>query len=400
MRGLGAPRLSAMPVGVTMMPRAGLSSLGGPAMRNVNISAPSQGLQGVDLRMDQFDLSEAKRVSLEVKAGSWCSEVRSLDECVTVGSKFFACLDGSTKLFKDADQSLLLKVFDPTLSDRRSEGDLFVPPDASHSYVQHLRALVKEEDLVRACREEAFFGEDFELETPGTLFPHSWTPSIARVSDQPIPNERPQGRLVQRPEFKGRAVLSELLRSSSPVYDKVTEEGLRFRIYSIGSLDVRSTQELGRDEIIGAVFSRKTQITVTSQATSIDEQEKVTKVSEYVERVDSVPGAKRSSRRYFLVLETEKTDKIVTERLSDGQSSWVFNPEGIEDRCSLAKLTRLETCSMTVTIHNMMICRAKLAEGSPPSSKRFCQAMYIRAVGSERSIRPSNREFSLDYFKA
>jgi len=134
---------------------------------------PLPRLQGVDLRLDQFDLSEAKRVSLEVQAGSWGGEVKTLDGCVAVGSAFFACLDGSKDSFKEDDQALLQKVFFPTLSDRRNEGDLFVPPDVSFSYVQQLRTLVNDEDVVRKCREEAFFSQDFVMGNPGPLFPHS-----------------------------------------------------------------------------------------------------------------------------------------------------------------------------------------------------------------------------------
>jgi len=380
---IGAPRLSALSAGV----------MGGVP------GAPR--LQGVDLRLDQFNLSEARRVSLEVHAGSWGGQVKSLDECVAVGSAFFASLDGSKKHFKEEDQSLLRKVFNSSLSDRRTDGDLFVPPDASYSYVHKLRALVKEEDAVRERRKQVFCAQTFVMGNPGPLFPHSWTPSfeIAR-GKEPVKEGRPQGNLISRPEYKGQeALLLEQLKSSGAVFDKTTEEGLRFRIYRLGSLEVRTTRESGADEVIEVVYSIRNQAHKTAaKSNTITEQEKVKKVTEYVERA-FVPGADVKSllRRYYLVLETETGSNIVTERLCDGQLSWIANPEDLEDRNSLAKLTRCETVSTGVTVRDMMTCRAKLAEGAAPSSKRYVQATFIRAAGSKRSNHPSYRDISVSF---
>jgi hypothetical protein len=370
---IGAPRITGLGAAVSAMS-----------------SAPR--LQGVDLRLDKFDLSEAKRVSLEAREGSWGSQVKSLDDCCAVGSSFFAAVDGSKNLFKDEDRELLRKVFHPTLSDRRKEGDLFVPPDASYSYVHKLRSLVKEEDWVRESRKNAFFAHTFAMGNPGTLFPHSWTPSfeIAR-GQQPAPDKQLQGILIPRPEYKGQAAaLLEHVRSSAPVFDKSAEDGLRFRIYRLGSLEVRTTKESGGDEIIGAVFSIRNQAprTNASKAKDIDDKEKITKVTEYVERL-FVPGMDSSKlhRRYYLVLETEKQNKIVTERLSDGKLSWVGNPDDLEDRSSLAKLTRSDPVSTGVTVRDMITCRTKLSESGAPSSKRYVQAAFLRAAGTKRGFR-------------
>lgn len=386
----GVPISVARQAGLDMRPD-------GAAIRHLPVAGIPR-LQGVDLRLDQFDLSEATRVSLEVQTGSWGA--KSLDSCVAVGSAFFDSLDSSNKLFKDADNTLLLKVFNPVLSDRRSEQDLFVPPDASYSYVQQLRGLVKEEDMVRESREEAFFSEEFAMDNPGYLFPHSWTPSFA-VEDGHQPSlEGRQGNLRPRPEYVGgQARLLEHLKASAPVFDKTTEEGLRFRIYRIGSLEVRTKQERGENEVVGAVFSLRAPKTAVSDTNVINEREKITKVMEYLERVDAATGdAKRVHRRYFLVIETEKGNTIVTERHIDGKLSWIFNPHDLDDRCSLAKLSCHADCSIGVTIRDMMNCRAKLAEGTTLSSKRFVQAMFIRAAGSKGGTRPSNRDFS-HYFK-
>merc|ERR1719456_842225 len=72
-------------------------------------------LQGVDLRLDSFDLSAAKRVSLEAQEGSWGSEARSLDECVAVADAFWSGLDSDSVHFKEEDRSLLRRVFNNEL---------------------------------------------------------------------------------------------------------------------------------------------------------------------------------------------------------------------------------------------------------------------------------------------
>jgi hypothetical protein len=200
-------------------------------------------LQGVDLRLDQFDLSEATRVSSE-------SEWKALNECAAVGDAFFACLDGSKQFLNEEDRTLLKTVFNPALTDRRNEGDLFVPPSTSAAYLKKLRALVKDEESLRARRKEVFLSEEFAMDQPGCLFPHSWTPSIE------INENESQRKLELCPEYKALAsTLAPKLREAKPVFDKATEEGTNFRIYTLGSLEVRTTQEFEGDEIIGAVLS-------------------------------------------------------------------------------------------------------------------------------------------------
>jgi len=135
-------------------------------------------LQGVDLRLDQFDLSEATQMSDEDHI-----EVKPLEECVAVGDAFFACLDGSNQLLNDGDRALLQSIFNPALSDRRKEGDLFMPPSSRHVYLQKLRALVKAEESLCTRRKEAFLSIDFKMSAPGTFFPRSWTPLVEIAED-------------------------------------------------------------------------------------------------------------------------------------------------------------------------------------------------------------------------
>merc|ERR1719464_1029546 len=186
-------------------------------------------VQGVDLNLDEFNLSEATQVtrqeaSLKVAAG------------VDITGAFWANLDdNSSSVFRSEDQELLRAVFNPRLSDRRDEGDRFVPPDVSLAYIQGLRDLVKEENEVRHRREQNFFSSSFDAEAPGLLYPSSWRSSVK------ISRQEATGKQVRspRPDYKSQAhLLEEALEKAAPVFDQSTEDGTRFCIYNLGSLEV------------------------------------------------------------------------------------------------------------------------------------------------------------------
>lgn len=401
---------SALSMGVGMAPEVALAattlrpptlhglisplSAGGYPQPLVSAAGIPPRLQGVDLRLDSFDLSELKRVPLEAQSGSWSCDVKSLDECVEVGSAFFACLDGSPTHFKDDDRALLKSVFNPALTDRRKEGDLFIPPDPSHSQVQKLRDLVKQEESVREKRKEVFLSIDFLMGNPGLYFPHSWTPTFEITYGQkciPAREGQSEGALHPRPEFKDKSmVLDCVLKTSVPIFDKCTEEGLRFRIYRVGGLEVRSTQEPDGEQIVGAVFSIRSRAAQTGLE-AVGDREKISAVMECVENSFEV-GIDQSALacRYFLVLETEEGNKIVTERLGDGQLAWIENPESLDDRKSLAKVIRRDIANTGITVAELKEYRAKLALGVPPSSKLYAQAMLVRTAGPKHIARAAN----------
>merc|ERR1711988_35294 len=132
-------------------------------------------MKGVDLRLDQFDLTAPKKVMLEAPFGSWCDAADSLEACAPVADQFWAGLAKAFTVFRKEDLQLLRAVFNKTMSDRSCEGDVFAPPDASYSYVMQLRTLVKEEQEVRQKRQDHFFSKLFVIDSPGLLFPRSWS---------------------------------------------------------------------------------------------------------------------------------------------------------------------------------------------------------------------------------
>jgi len=345
-----------------------------------------QRLQGVDLRLNNFDLSTAKHVSLEVHAGSWGKLIKPLDDCVTLSEAFWSSFDGDSSPFKDSDQVLLKAIFNPWLSDRRAEGDQFAPPDASYSHVAKLRSLVKEEETVRQRRKEAFCSKSFKMNAPGRVFPESWTSEFKIENGQTqirVPEGRPISALIERFEYQAQAaeMLKGVLKSAVPIFDKFTEDGMRFRIYRLSNLEVRTFQELDCEEVVGAVFSLRDPQSGSEQASNtqrVELEETITKATEYVER--AIAG----HRRYYVVLETENGHKILTERHEDGRITWEADPVDLDERNSLAKVTRSKECGAVTTIHDLDMHAGSISQDSavsPSVCKRWARSTYVRVVG-------------------
>merc|ERR1719210_570115 len=129
-------------------------------------------VSGVDLNLDEFNLSAPSEIARS-------DIIAKLDEGVDISGAFWMNLeDDMTSMFNEEDRLLLNQVFNPALSDRRTEGDRFVPPDTSREYVQRLRALVQEETAMQEQRVDHFFSKAFEPDSAGPLFPLTWTSNM------------------------------------------------------------------------------------------------------------------------------------------------------------------------------------------------------------------------------
>jgi len=346
--------------------------------------------EGVDLNLDAFNLSHATRVKLEVSQAS-----QSLDSCVTVGSAFWANLDKQTGF--QADDSVLLRaIFNPKLSDRREEGDRFVPPDPSPQYVGKLRKLVKNEELLSAQRKEHFCSKAFGRSDPGELFPASWTSTFevahAELQTKSLEGHQQSGVLQCRPDYMAEAnMFEDCIKSTVPVFDKSAEDGTRFRIYQIGTIEVRTMQNLDASEETVAVFSVRSPLQTTVKDKRdwlVGDMEKIAKVTEYVERdVGQALQAGKVQRRYFVVFETQRANMISTEMFEDGRMRWEENPDDLEDRISLAKVLRTTSCQENSnTVRNLKLHMIREAESAAaPIHKTVCrqyaQLAFFHAQG-------------------
>jgi hypothetical protein len=314
------------------------------------LSASAAGMaapRGVDMNLDKFDVSAPARA--DPSLGQASSQI---------GRAFWASVDSdASSVFTEQDKHFFKDLFNPTVCDRRDEGDVFTPPDTRLEYMEKLQALIKEEAETRQQRTEAFLSESFDMDKPGALFPSSWTAPIALV-DGASKNARV---LCARPDYISRS--EHVLKSATAKFDKTTEDGTRFRIYHTGTLEVRTTQEHGGKEVIGVVFSVAASKPVATTSGGKDwnalKNERVVSVTQHVEGTQNVPTACRPAGqspgfRFYLVLETESAAFVVMEKLGDGSVAWVENPKDLEARNSFAKVTRSVDCrSASLTVQDL-----------------------------------------------
>ena len=109
-------------------------------------------------------------------------------------------------------------------------------------------------------------------------------------------------------------------------------------------------QEADEPEAIAVVFSSGT---ASWEGKAVDSEdvlrERLVKCKVYVEAMEQesqlhLAKDARMGCNFYIVLETEKKNRIVTEALGAGALSWVQNPHNLEDRNSLAKLLFTVDC--------------------------------------------------------
>lgn len=305
--------------------------------------------QGVDLCLDNFDVSLPSDPTSMVDDPIPFSDCHGLEACLSVGQAFWRMVDGE-KLRKEEDiftkesKAFFRDLFNPSLTDRRTDGDCFAPPASRAKYIAKLHDLLREESIMREKRLSHFLSKSFDVCSPGLLFPSSWTPKTEVVSGESAAVRTPEGRLQgSLQEVPEREAAERVLQQVAPIFDRSTEDGIRFRVYQLGSLEVRTTQKHNEKETVGIVFSTRAPFRVDPWDPwdeCVREQEHVVKATLYVERsFDEVYDSEDSQfYHYYVVLETECGHKVVTEKRRNGQTTWFENPEDLDDRNSLAKV--------------------------------------------------------------
>merc|ERR1719162_251397 len=183
-----------------------------------------------------------------------------------------------------------------------------------------------------------------------------------------------------------RDTLKSMLKGSDVVFDKRAEDGMRFRIYQLGSLEVRTTQEVDGIEDIGAVLSVRGRKGCNDCLRKCDPGEKIIKAIQYVERAWGSPSLvkPRAKCNYFLVVETETGHMIVMEQLSDGTTTFEEDPEHLQDRTSLAKVIVSQESNEEVLVEKLQRYHASVHKptSSASSGKRFVQHAFAYAMGA------------------
>jgi hypothetical protein len=325
--------------------------------------------------------------------GTW---VESINLGVVNTSAFWSSLNGDhSEWLASEDQELLKAVFNPGLSDRRADGDLFVPPDASQAYVEKLRQLVGRELEVKQQRKAHFLSAAFVPGAAGPLFPLSWTSEVEVTAGQASQSAAQREKLCACPEYQAQAdALKPVLRTVTPTFDEQTEDGIRFRIYQFGPVEVRTTQEEDKEEVVGAIYSIENPpaADASSEAMQAMGSDKLTKVTEYVER--EVSGG----RHYFVVLETQQGYKILTEKTCEGTIVWQESSRHFALRLAQAKATWSVACSQSgATVATMRDYRSRqLAKGPAAQggsqSKHYARGAYTLVARRMKIIKESKEQ--------
>lgn len=364
--------------------------------------------QGVDLNLDSFHLSEPTPVKSKEHEllHAWSNGLATPGVVLPSGPAFWSSVDSDKAALVDEDKRFFHELFNAHLSDRRAEGEAFIPPITTVAAVHQLKGLMKHEKDLQQKREEHFFSSTFAKDDAGPLFPSSWKSLFELAHGQgplkPHTDASKAGQMHARPDYQADSVKVErILRSTTPVLDATTEEGSRFQIHQVGSLEVRSLQK-GGEECTRQVYASRAwdQQAQGESRAPVAVEEKIVSAAQYVERlVSNAPAATTkdlitkpsagvatltpSQFRYFVVFETDAGNAIVMEKRTDGTAILAENPHDLEARISLAKAMRSTTCcpKAGLTVATMKALQSEEAASSAPSTgEQYAMRVYGRAV--------------------
>lgn len=235
------------------------------------------------------------------------------------------------------------------------------------------------------------------MHEPTSLFPSSWKSSFQSSVRK---EEHQHWVLAPRPDCKDRAAnfLQNGLESSA-IFDQSTEDGLGFRIYLLGTLEIRTIQEFDGAEEVGAVFSRQKAADARDleQRVELHDHEKAVQATQFVERTGTSlsPPNPGSNRRYYVVIETEGGRNIRMEQIGTGQAIWEPEPTDLDERNSLAKVIHSHKCVPGLLVEDLKSYQRLIARGNvmskdlhsrtlatPSTCKRHAQSVFARAIGA------------------
>jgi len=348
--------------------------------------------QGVDLALDKFDLSAPERFN-QLPACS--ASFDSVEGRITLGKAFLTTMrEGSYECLETENISLLKQVFNPVLADRISEGNSFIPPDPNLDYISKLRNLIQEENNLGKQRKARFGDKNFTVGMAGMEFPRSWTSRFQLFREGRVDVGKPSLVSLQVDEIFKRSLLEDILPTAAPEFTQSTEESIVFRIYRLGRLEVRTTQVPSEEQEILAVFSQRALNELhmaPGKMKAVSPDEKFVKGRLYVEAIegDHKDAVKQlHTCHFYVVLETNAGNIIATEKLADGSTTWVVNPNCLEDRNSLAKLmVCLDIRMEKATVRNLKITQEShslKANASASERKRYARAIF--SLVSPRSL--------------
>lgn len=338
--------------------------------------------QGVDLNLDKFDLSKPDRFgSMPPCSGA----PGSLETKVTLGRAFLQSLRARKyDELKPEHQEVLLKVFQSPQCDRTQEGDAFIVPDPNMEYTSKLRSHIHEENSLLERRKLHFCDKAFKVGNAGHDFPRSWTSRFQIEKDGLAPKTEASNKTglvkVEIDKAYSASLVRDVLPTAAPEFQEKTEDGTCFRIYKIGSLEIRTTQERFAEEQIGVVYSSRAptwNLAATSQ--ELSEREKVVECKVFLEAAEGDVVGKQPHHLYMVCITANK-DVIVTEKLANGSTIFLVNPKSLEDRNSLAKQLFKSDCVEQATVKDVKTQQTNFNKTFEEGVTLSVRKQYVKSV--------------------
>lgn len=338
--------------------------------------------QGVDLNLDEFDLSKPDRFgSMPPCSGA----PGSLETKVTLGRAFLQSLRARKyDELKPEHQEVLLKVFQSPQCDRTQEGDAFIVPDPNMEYTSKLRSHIHEENSLLERRKLHFCDKAFKVGNAGHDFPRSWTSRFQIEKDGLAPKTEASNKTglvkVEMDKAYSASLVRDVLPTAAPEFQEKTEDGTCFRIYKIGSLEIRTTQERFAEEQIGVVYSSRAptwNLAATSQ--ELSEREKVVECKVFLEAAEGDVVGKQPHHLYMVCITANK-NVIVTEKLANGSTFFLVNPKSLEDRNSLAKQLFKSDCVEQATVKDVKTQQTNFNKTFEEGVSLSVRKQYVKSV--------------------
>lgn len=338
--------------------------------------------QGVDLNLDEFDLSKPDRFgSMPPCSGA----PGSLETKVTLGRAFLQSLRARKyDELKPEHQEVLLKVFQSPQCDRTQEGDAFIVPDPNMEYTSKLRSHIHEENSLLERRKLHFCDKAFKVGNAGHDFPRSWTSRFQIEKDGLAPKTEASNKTglvkVEIDKAYSASLVRDVLPTAAPEFQEKTEDGTCFCIYKIGSLEIRTTQERFAEEQIGVVYSSRAptwNLAATSQ--ELSEREKVVECKVFLEAAEGDVVGKQPHHLYMVCITANK-NVIVTEKLANGSTIFLVNPKSLEDRNSLAKQLFKSDCVEQATVKDVKTQQTNFNKTFEEGVSLSVRKQYVKSV--------------------
>lgn len=216
------------------------------------------------------------------------------------------------------------------------------------------------------------------------LLVRSWTSRFQIEKDGLAPKTEASNKTglvkVEIDKAYSASLVKDVLPTAAPEFQEKTEDGTCFRIYKIGSLEIRTTQERFAEEQIGVVYSSRAPTwNLAATCQELSEREKVVECKVFLEAAEGDVVGKQPHHLYMVCITANK-NTIVTEKLTNGSTVFLVNPKSLEDRNSLAKQLFKSDCVEQATVKDVKTQQTNFNKIFEEGVSLSVRKQYVKSV--------------------